>query len=164
MGRLRYILTALIALAMWLAATAPALSDFQDGVAAYNRGNYATALREIQPLAERGLSAAQFYLGLMYANGTGVTRDYTEAVKWHRKAAEQGYAKAQYGLGSMYYIGQGVTQNYAEAYFWYSLSAAQGNKGAATWRDIAENKLNATQLAKLQRRTNEWRPRKSRSR
>ena len=39
---------------------------FEEGVAAYERGDYATALRLIQPLAIQGGAAAQFNLGIMH--------------------------------------------------------------------------------------------------
>ena len=35
---------------------APAWADFQAGMDAYNRGDYATALREWRPLAELGIA------------------------------------------------------------------------------------------------------------
>jgi hypothetical protein len=38
--------------------------------------------------------------GVEYANGEGVTKDPTEAVKWYRRAAEQGYAFAQCSPGA----------------------------------------------------------------
>ena len=62
--------------------------DFQKGLEAAQKGDFATALREWQPLAEQGYAGAQYNLGLIYANGKGVTQDYKEAVKWYRKAAE----------------------------------------------------------------------------
>ena len=34
-------------------------ADFQKGVAAYQSGDYTTALREWKPLAEQGLASAQ---------------------------------------------------------------------------------------------------------
>ncbi len=38
----------------------PALSaDFQKGVTAYQSGDYATALRELEPLAKQGNASAQ---------------------------------------------------------------------------------------------------------
>ena len=46
--------------------------DFQKGLAANNRGDYATAVKEWRPLAEQGVAAAQHNLGLMYVNGQGV--------------------------------------------------------------------------------------------
>ena len=50
-------------------------------------GDYATALRELQPLAEQGHAPAQSGLGMMYFQGTGVSKDYKTAVKWFRHAA-----------------------------------------------------------------------------
>jgi len=41
-------------------------------------------------VAEQGHAEAQFKLWVMYADGQGVTRDSTEAVKWLRKAADHG--------------------------------------------------------------------------
>ena len=100
-------------------------ADFQAGLAAYNQGDYATALKEMQPLAEQGDATAQFNLGVMYNFGQGVPQDYQEAVRWYRLAAEQGYAHAQFNLGSMYANGQGVLQDYGEAAHWYRLAADQ---------------------------------------
>jgi len=51
--------------------------------------------------AEQGDADAQFALGEMYANGQGVARDETEAMKWYRKAAAQGYKLAQAALAAM---------------------------------------------------------------
>ncbi len=109
-----------------LGLTAPAWAGFDEGVAAAKRGDYATALREWHPLAEQGVAAAQFNLGIMYDNGRGVPQDYAEAVGWWRKAAEQGHATAQYNLGIMYDNGRGVPRDYAEAVGWYRKAAEQG--------------------------------------
>ena len=68
----------------------PVYAGLNEGVAAYKRGDYKTAIKELKPVAEQGDSLAQFNLGLMYYNGRGVTKDYTEAIKWYKKAAEQG--------------------------------------------------------------------------
>ena len=98
-----------VILAFLMALSSPVIAqDFQKGFAAYNAGDFATALQEWTPLAEAGSAAAQSNLGLMYKNGYGVPQDYKEAVKWYRLAAEQGYAKAQYNLGVMYDNGYGV--------------------------------------------------------
>ena len=97
---------------------AAAAGPFNDGVAAYERGDYATALRLWRPLAEEGDALAQYNLGLMYGKGEGVPQDDAEAVKWYRLAAEQGFAKAQLNLGFMYARGRGVPQDDAEAVKW----------------------------------------------
>ena len=101
-----------------LGLTAPAWAGFDEGVAAFKRGDYATALREFRPLAERGDATAQFNLGIMYDTGLGVPQDYAEAARWYRKAADQGNATAQFNLGFMYSNGRGVPQDYAKAVKW----------------------------------------------
>ena len=106
------------------------LADFQAGLIAYEQGDYATALKEWQPLAEQGDATAQYNLGLMYAQGKGVPQDDAKAVRWYRKAAEQGLAAAQTNLGLIYSQGNGVPKDYVHAYVWYNLAAAQGDEHA----------------------------------
>ena len=89
-------------------AVTPAVSQFDQGMAAVSRGDYATAYRLWRPLADQGNASAQYNLGFMYDNGQGVPQDYAAAVGWYRKAADQGDASAQYNLGFMYGNGLGV--------------------------------------------------------
>ncbi len=87
-------------------------------------------LTQLQSKANAGDATAQVVLGGRYYNGKGVTKSYTEAVKWFRKAAEQGDADAQCLLGHCFYFGEGVTQSSTEAVKWYRKAAEQGHKGA----------------------------------
>ena len=120
-----------IALAFLMTLSLPvSAQDFQKGFAAYEDGDYATALKEWKPLAEAGDASAQYNLALMYRNGKGVPQDYAEAIRWYRLAAEQGHANAQYNLGYVYDTGQGVLQDYAEAVRWYRLAVDQGYANA----------------------------------
>lgn len=105
----------------------PSCADLQKGWDAYGSGDYDTAVKEFEPLAERGNVDAQFILGFMYASGEGVAQDYKAAIKWYKLAAEQEHDKAQYNLGVMYYEGQGVTQDYKAAIEWYKLAAEHGH-------------------------------------
>src|SRR6266404_6354279 len=75
-----------------------------------NERKLAEAARADRVRAERGDAQAQYELGVSYASGRGVARDYGEAARWYRKAADQGYARAQSNLGSMYYYGKGVAR------------------------------------------------------
>lgn len=93
---------------------------------ALKKGDFAGALKELIPLAQKGDAKAQENLGLMYATGRGVAQNWVEAEKWIRKAAEQGLAEAQYNLGLLYINGQGVPQNNAEAMKWFRKSSDQG--------------------------------------
>ena len=69
-------------------------SYYNDGVDAVNRGDYATALREWQRLAEQEHAAAQNGLGVMYEEGNGVPKDYVAAYMWYTLAASRGSKKA----------------------------------------------------------------------
>jgi uncharacterized protein len=102
----------------------------EDGVAALQRGDYATAMGLLRPLAGQGDAAAQNNVGIMYRYGQGVAQDYEQALVWYRKAAEQGNASAQYNLGLMYTFGQGLPQGYTEAAELYRKAAEQGNPSA----------------------------------
>lgn len=102
----------------------------EDGLEAYKRQDYATALRLFRPLADMGNADAQTNLGLMYERGDGVARNDAEAVKLYRLAAAQGNANGQSNLGGMYAAGRGVPQDYAESIKWHRLAAAQGRAAA----------------------------------
>ena len=107
-------------------------AGFEEGVAAYDRGDYETAFMEFKPVAEQGDELAQFYLGQLHFMGQGVTQDYAEAFKWYRKAAKQGHAEAQYNFGLMYYEGEGVPKDYAEAYKWFGKAAEHMQRHSTT--------------------------------
>jgi Sel1 repeat-containing protein len=104
---------------------APAWAGLKEADEAYNRGDYATAAKELRTEAGKGNSLAQSKLGWLYANGKGVPQDYTQARQWYEKAAAQGYAQAQTNLGMLYYNGDGVPQDYVQARQWYEKAAAQ---------------------------------------
>ncbi len=105
-------------------------SQFEKGIQAAHRGEYALAIEIWRPLADSGDLKAQTYIGLMYDNGWGVPQDYAEAHRWFRRAAEKGYAKAQYHLAFSFHQGRGVQRSQSEALKWYNLAAAQGNAAA----------------------------------
>lgn len=85
-------------LALLVAPPATA-QDFQKGLAALKQADYATALKEWRPLAERGHADAQFYMGVLYEYGRGVKKDIVKAVQWYRKAAGNGHDNAKFQLG-----------------------------------------------------------------
>jgi TPR repeat protein len=97
----------------------------------------------------------------MYAQGEGVPRDYTEAVKWYRLAAAQGDAFAQFNLGVMYSKGDGVPQDYVQAHKWFTLAAAtfttpSERDQAAKARDRIAAKMTPAQIAEAQKLAREW--------
>jgi TPR repeat protein len=104
--------------------------SYEDGFAAYQQGEFGTALLCWRPLAQEGHVLAQHNLGSMYYEGQGVPQDYAEAAKWWRLAAEHGFAVDQFNLGLMYDMGQGVPQDDTEAADWYRKAAEQGRAEA----------------------------------
>ena len=148
------LLAAMLAMSSGVASAGP----FEDADAAYNRKDYATALKLWRPFADQGDAFAQYNLGLMYDNGEGVTENDAEAVKWYRKAADQGFAKAQVNLGAMYGNGEGVTENYVQAYKWFNIAAAQGEATAKSNKAFIENKMTREQIAEAQKLSAEWKP------
>ena len=115
-----------VAIAVMLTGVAIA-GPFEDADDAYRRGDYATALRLWQALAEQGDARAEFNLGLMSGIGEGGSpQDLPEAAKWFQIAADQGHAEAQYNLGLAYHNGTGVPRDYGQAVRWYRLAANQG--------------------------------------
>ncbi len=146
-----------------LGLTAPAWAGFDEGTAAYDRADYATALREWRPLAVQGVADAQYNLGVMYGDGRGVPQDYAKAVGWWRKAAEQGHATAQYNLGVAYHNGEGVSQNYAQAHMWHTLAASRFPPGedrdkVVKNRDHVAKRMTPAQISEAQKLAREWRP------
>jgi TPR repeat protein len=125
-GRGKFIASLLTGLMLTVSGGITIADQLEDGVTAYQHGDFATALRIFQPLAERGDATAQSNLGVLYEKGQGTARDYREALKWYRQGAQQGYADAQFNLGVMFYAGHGVTQDYREAAKWFRLAAEQG--------------------------------------
>jgi TPR repeat protein len=69
-------------LALLAVASAATAGPYEDGMAAYGRGDYAGAYGLLHQSAERGHANAQYNLGLMYEGGQGVAQDYVQAHKW----------------------------------------------------------------------------------
>lgn len=110
-----------------LCAGLSAAADLESGRRAYERKDYATALKEFMPLAEQGNADAQAFLAKMYWMGNGVLKDPERAIKWFKASAVQGNADAQFFLGSYYLLPH---RDIAEGLKWLRLSAEQGNQDA----------------------------------
>jgi len=115
---------------LFLACPVASAADFAQGLDALDRGDYATARKEIKPLADSGNARAQYRMGTMFAKGLGVPLDYKQAANWLSKAAAQGNADAQNDLGVLYDLGRGIAADPQEAARWFRQAAEQGH-GAA---------------------------------
>jgi TPR repeat protein len=88
---LKYALAAI--LLMFSLAAPVAAGSLEDGYTAYTRGDFATAMRLMRPLADQGYVTAQTVVGLMYYFNYG--GDYVSAYMWFTLAAAQGNAFAE---------------------------------------------------------------------
>jgi uncharacterized protein len=124
-GRLRPAATLLAAALLTSCGKSPQQA-FQDGMEAYGKGDYKTAMENWKPVAERGDASAETNVGLLYSQGKGVKQDYTQALDWYKKAAMQNYPDAEYNLGILYRDGKGVAADAKEALRWFTYAANSG--------------------------------------
>ena len=76
-----------------LALTLSFGATLDEGVEAFEKGDYKTALIIFEDLASKNNDKAQFNLGIMYANGQGVIQDKKRAKEYFRKACDGGDQK-----------------------------------------------------------------------
>ena len=120
-------------IAFILSAT-PALASpesLAEASRALEAGQYTQAIEILTPLAKDGNQLAQYRLGTMYYNGTGVTEDEKQAIYWWKKAAASGHADSMYQLGTAFLYGSHaakiVPDPDREAAIWYFQAASAGH-------------------------------------
>jgi TPR repeat protein len=84
---MKNIVTTAVVLSLALVAPSGA-GPFEDGLAAYGRGDHAAATHLWRPLADQRNGLAQHNAGLIYQSGRGVPQD-DAAASWYQKAADQ---------------------------------------------------------------------------
>ena len=103
---------------------------FEAGRVASARKDFVASIELHRRAAAQGSASAMNGLGVLYSNGEGVTKDYTEAKNWFEKAAALGDASAIFNLGIVYENGEGVPRNTKTAREWYQKAADLGHSGA----------------------------------
>jgi TPR repeat protein len=106
---------------------ASSMQAIEAATAAYQKQQYATALKLFEAAAQKGDREAQHTLAFMYRDGKGTRRNDAKAMAWYRKSAEQGYAPAAYNLGLMYAQGEGAKPDPAAAQTWFRRAAENGS-------------------------------------
>lgn len=97
-----------VALIFSFVAGAAAAQDIDAALRAARVGSGAASAAWLTPLAEQGNTAAQYTLGLIYANGEGVEPDYAKAARWFEQAARRGHPEARRHLLFMSQMGLAV--------------------------------------------------------
>jgi len=111
-------------------ASRAAAAQYEVGMRALERGDYAEAWLILKPMAEAGDPRAQNDLAAMHALGLGVPASMEAAAGWLERAAAGGVAESQARLGWMYYRGVGVPADVTRAAHWSRLAAEQGHPWA----------------------------------
>ncbi len=136
------------------------------------RGDYATALAELRPLAEQGVADAQYGLANLYRDGRGVPRDNEQAAAWYQRAAAGGSWWAAFDLGMLYW-GQILATEAKEGkpseapndalvrvHMWLGIAAATENVGCveigAPLRDAVAQSMTAGQISRARELTRAW--------
>jgi TPR repeat protein len=91
----RTMIGSLLLAAALLGIAGAVAGPFEDGMTAYNRGDYMPAIRLFRPLAEQGNAKAQHLIGVMYHKGEGVARNSVRAFAWFSVAAAHGDREAK---------------------------------------------------------------------
>jgi TPR repeat protein len=130
------------------------------GTAAYSRGDYNRAARELEPLARRGNAKAFALLGFLYEHGFGEPKAYPVAAGLYAQGAARGDPFGQAMLGLLYDKGYGVPQDFVLAYKWLDLAAAHATgpqrDAYARFRDAVGSKMSPNEIAEGQRLATYW--------
>jgi len=101
-------------------------SRFDEGTAAYDAGDYATAYRVWSQLAEEDDLAAMRNTAQLLRQGKGVQKDSRKAFKLYLEASEKNLVTAMANVGDMYLAGEGTERNPEAAAAWYARAATAG--------------------------------------
>jgi TPR repeat protein len=93
--RKRIMIGGMVVAVQLMGAFAAVAGPWEDGMVAYNRGDYVPAIRLFRPLATSGNAKAQSVLGVMFRKGEGVPKNPVRAHMWFSFAAARGDAKAK---------------------------------------------------------------------
>ena len=86
------------------AATADA--GIEGAVAAYERGQFATARTAFTRLSREGVPAADYNLAVMHLRGELPDANPRDALRLMTRAAEAGFVTGLYGLAQLHELGQ----------------------------------------------------------
>lgn len=129
--------------------------SFESGMYAYERRDYATALRAFNNAADNGDADAQFMLGRLYSNGYGVLQDYIQAYKWYNLAASQGqrFALAARDTIAERMTAEQVAKGQELAWEWRPEPGSQSissDGSALPTEEILEEPVDETTIARIQ--------------
>lgn len=102
-------------------------ASYEDGLAAYQVGDFAAARRAWERAAASGSPRAEYMLGYLAQNGLGRPWSYREAAERYAVAAEAGLPEARLALGELYLEGLGVAEDPETGAAWVERAASAGH-------------------------------------
>jgi len=156
--RLAAILAALLIGAM----SAPAHADWKKGDAAYRKGEFLEAYKELLPLTEKDDDRALYRVARIVIFGLGgVPKDVEGGIRMLKRAGDLNNQDAQMALGHLYMRGEaGVRKDVVFAFLWYGIAANRGFQDAIRARETVAKEMTKSQLDEGQRLLREWKPKK----
>jgi TPR repeat protein len=130
-----------------VALAGQAAADTATGLDALARGQYMTAIAELEPSAKAGDVRAQVNLAGIYHHGLGIAANYTKAMQWYRAAAMKGDPDGEIGLAIMYALGQGVPMDRALAHSWLTLALDSLAPGTDRDRVVADREALSREMS-----------------
>lgn len=99
---------------------------FNEGVAAYDAGDFTGAFNVWLPIAQENDLAAMRNVAILLREGKGVEKDAQRALYFFERAGRAGLVSAQVNTAFMYLNGEGTAQDYKTASFWFHAAAVAG--------------------------------------
>jgi hypothetical protein len=124
--------------------------DRSEAIEALQNKNYKVAHSKFKAAAENGDLVSQWFLGTIYQNGNGVSKDMLIAKYWYEESALQGYADAQNNLSILYSLGKESDRDYLKAYMWANLASFNGSTKASKFRDSISTLMSEDDVNKSQ--------------
>jgi len=154
-----------LAVMLWGGHAAAAVSvvdaeglPFEEGLAAFEAGDYPLAAQKWHEAASEGIPQAQYNLGTLYYSGRGVEQDLQVAAKLFELAGTGGVAEAQYNLGAMFLSGNGVPRDLVEAFVWLGVAARSGFKQAVSALPEVAAAMTPEERSQAAERIQHWKP------
>lgn len=108
----------------------------QLGRAYYSLNRFKDSVKWIRKAAASGHSTAIAELGLHYAHGRGVKKNFSKSLELLRKSVKLGNPYAMSNLGAMYANGSGVPKDFAKAKGLFIQAADQKDATAEYWLGV----------------------------
>lgn len=125
---MRLLAALVFALATLTALTARAEPRLGAALAAYQRGDFASARAAFERLARDGVPAADYNLAVMHLRRERPDANPREALRLMQRAADAGFVTAMVGLGELHERGQApLARDLAQSVSWFRRAAEAGS-------------------------------------